>query len=204
MKIGYVRVSTQQQNISRQVDKLKEFGCEEIFIDKRTGANFEREEYQKMKAMLRKKDIVAFAEFDRLGRNKEEIDREWNEFIERGIDIVVLNMPILDTRNNSEGLSKVMLSITKEILGYMAEQERVNLLERQQQGIAIAKKEGRYKGRPTKYSPQATGKDKLIYENVMEQLQKGETISHIARETDLSRNTIYKIRDTYSEELEKI
>ena len=133
MKIGYVRVSTKRQNVNRQIEKLKEFGCEEIFIDKRTRANFDREEYQKTKAMLRKKDIVAFAEFDRLGRNKEEIDKEWNEFIDRGIDIVALNMPILDTRNNTEGLSKVMLGINKDILDFMAEQERINLLERQGQ-----------------------------------------------------------------------
>ena len=200
MKIGYVRVSTQRQNVNRQIEKLKEFGCEEIFIDKRTGANFDREEYQKMKAMLRKKDIVAFAEFDRLGRNKEEIDKEWNEFIDRGIDIVVLNMPILDTRNNTEGLSKVMLGITKDILGYMAEQERINLLERQRQGIEIAKREGRYKGRPIKYSPQATGKDKLIHDTVIEKLKQGETVSQISRETDLSRNTIYKIKNKYEVE----
>ncbi|PIC85865.1 recombinase [Sporosarcina sp. P20a] len=200
MKIGYVRVSTQRQNVNRQIEKLKEFGCEEIFIDKRTGANFDREEYRKMKAMLRKKDIVAFAEFDRLGRNKEEIDKEWNEFIDRGIDIVVLNMPILDTRNNTEGLSKVMLGITKDILGYMAEQERINLLERQRQGIEIAKREGRYKGRPIKYSPQATGKDKLIYDTVIEKLKQGETVSQISRETDLSRNTIYKIKNKYEVE----
>lgn len=196
MKIGYVRVSTKNQNVTRQIEKLKDFGYEEIFVDKRTGENFEREEYQKMKSMLRKKDIVAFAEFGRLGRNKKEIDQEWNELIERGIDIVVLNMTILDTRTNSEGLSKVMLSITKEILGYMAEQERLNLLERQRQGIEIAKREGRYKGRPTKYAPHAKGQDRLIYDAVVRLLDEGETIAQIARETDLSRNTIYKIKNS--------
>ncbi|MFP3359121.1 recombinase family protein, partial [Planococcus sp. SIMBA_143] len=97
MKVGYIRVSSKDQNATRQILALKEYGCEKLFIDQKSGKDLNRQEYFRMKNFVREKDIVVFAELDRLGRKKEDIDREWNDLIQKGIDIVVLDMPILDT-----------------------------------------------------------------------------------------------------------
>jgi DNA invertase Pin-like site-specific DNA recombinase len=194
LKVGYIRVSTQQQSISRQVKSLKEYGCEKIFIDKKSGKDFEREEYKKMKKFIREKDVVVFAELDRLGRNKKEIDKEWSEFIERGIDIVVLDMPILDTTKYQDDFGKLIMNLARELLSYNAEQERLKILELQRQGIEIAKKEGKFKGRPTKYHAGAKGKDKIVYERIVQLLEEGKSVMDIHLETHVSRNTIYRIR----------
>lgn len=195
MKVGYIRVSTQGQNIARQVKSLKEYGCEKIFVDKKSGKDFEREEYKKMKKFIREKDIVVFAELDRLGRNKQEIDKEWNEFIERGIDIVVLDMPILDTTKYQDDFGKLIMNLARELLSYNAEQERLKILERQRQGIEIAKKEGKFKGRPPKYSKDSTGRDKLVYDTIVQELKDNTSVMDIHRKTGVSRNTIYKIKE---------
>lgn len=194
MKVGYIRVSTKEQNVERQIKSLSEFGCEKIFVDKKTGENLERDEYQKMKKFIREKDIVVFAELDRLGRKKTDIDNEWNDLINRKIDIVVLDVPMLNTTIYKDELGKVMMNIAKELFGYYAEQERVKLLQRQKEGIAIARKKGRYKGRPTKYHSESRGKDKVIYDKIVIQLLKGDTVMNISNETEVSRNTIYKIK----------
>lgn len=194
MKVGYVRVSTKEQNIDRQIKSLEEYGCEKLFIDKMSGKNMNREEYQKMKKFIREKDIVVFAELDRLGRTKKDIDNEWNDFISRGVDIVVLDVPILDTTKYQDSLGALMLNIARELFGYLAEQERNKVLQRTKEGIAIAKERGRYKGRPTQYHANATGKDKLIYETIVNELKDRNTIMAISKKTGVSRNTIYKIQ----------
>lgn len=196
MKVGYIRVSSKGQNVARQVQSLKNYGCEEIFIDKQSGKNMERKEYQKMKKFIRKKDTVVFAELDRLGRNKEEIDKEWNDFISRDIDIVVLDMPILDTTKYQDDLGKLLLNLAKEIISYNAEQERVKILERQRQGIEIAKKEGKYKGADKFYRPDSPNSDhRNKYHRMVDLLKLKTPISHIAKEVGVSRNTVYRIRD---------
>ena len=194
MKVGYIRVSTIEQNIERQIKSLTEYGCEKIFVDKKTGANLERDEYHKMKKFIREKDIVVFAELDRLGRTKIDIDNEWGDLINRGIDIVVLDVPILDTTIYKDELGKLMMNIAKELFGYYAEQERVKLLQRQKEGIAIARKKGRYKGRPTKYNSESRGRDKIIYDKIITELKNGDTVMNISNETGVSRNTVYKIK----------
>lgn len=88
--------------------------CEQIFIDKESGKDFNRKEYKRMKTFLRKNDVLFFVELDRLGRNKEEIDKEWQELIDKGVDIVVLDVPILDTRKYKNELDKLLMSLTKE------------------------------------------------------------------------------------------
>jgi DNA invertase Pin-like site-specific DNA recombinase len=93
-----------------------------------------------MKEFVRDKDVVVFAELDRLGRTKKDIDDELNELIKKGVDIVVLDMPILDTTKYQDELGKLILNITKEIFSYIAEKERLDTLERQRQGIQIAKR----------------------------------------------------------------
>ncbi|WP_121605963.1 recombinase family protein [Virgibacillus sp. Bac332] len=195
MKVGYIRVSSKGQNVARQVQSLKDYGCEEIFIDKQSGKDMERKEYKKMKKFIRKKDIVVFAELDRLGRSQEDIKREWDEFIKRGIDIVVLDMPILDTTKYQDDLGKLMLNLAKEIISYNAEQERKRILERQRQGVKIAKREGKYKGIDKIYradSPNPNHRAK--YQLVVQRLKEGTPIKYIAEEAGLSRNTVYRIK----------
>ncbi len=194
MKVGYIRVSTKEQNVDRQVQSLTEYGCEKIFIDKKSGKDLEREEYKKMKSFIREKDVVVFAELDRLGRSKKDIDNEWNDLINRGVDIVVLDVPILDTTKYQDDLGRLMINIARELFGYLAEQERNKILRRTKEGIAIARKKGRYKGRPIQYHPEAKGKDKLIYNTIISELEKGNTIMDISKLTGVSRNTIYKIK----------
>lgn len=147
-----------------------------------------------MKTFLRKNDTLFFVELDRLGRNAEEIDREWQELIDKGVHIVVLDIPILDTRKYQNGLDKLIMSLTKDIFSYIAEQERIRLLERQKQGIEIAKREGKFKGRPIKYSPTSTGKDKIVYDKIVSLLEENCSVQDISKLTSVSRNTIYKIK----------
>lgn len=198
MKVGYVRVSTTKQNISRQIKLLKEYGCEEIFIDKQTGKNLNRTEYKNMKNFLRKKDVLVFAELDRLGRNKKEINDEWNYYINNGIDIVILDMPILDTTKYQDDLGKLLLNLAREIISYNAEQDRLRILERQKQGIAIAKENGKYKGRSRSYSPNSKNTEKRrIYFLVVQYLKDKKPIKQISEELNISRQTIYRIKKEY-------
>lgn len=196
MYIGYARVSTLNQNIERQIKQLEEYGCEKIFIDKSSGKDLNRTEYKKMKSFARDSDIIVFVELDRLGRNKDEINQEWDYFINKNIDIVVLDMPILDTTKYQDNLGKLLLNLAKEIISYNAEQERLRILERQRQGIEIAKREGRYKGRGASYSPNAKDKNKRrTYYLVLEYLKKKKPIKQIGDELGISRTTIYRIKE---------
>ena len=146
----YGRVSHSDQNESRQIQAAIEFGIEErdIYIDKKSGKDFDREQYQIMKSQLRFGDLVVFLSIDRMGRNYSEIINEWRDIINIGCDIVVLDMPLLDTRNHDGGLTKRFISdLFLQILSYVAEQERINIRNRQRQGIDIAKSLGKYNGR---------------------------------------------------------
>lgn len=195
MKVGYIRVSSTDQNVQRQINLLTDYGCEKLFIDKESGKDLNRAEYKKMKKFVREKDVIVFAELDRLGRNKKEINEEWDYFINKNIDIIVLDMPILDTTKYQDDLGKLLLNLAKEIISYNAEQERLRILERQRQGIEIAKREGRYKGRGVSYSPNAKDKNKRrIYYLVVEYLKQKKPIKQISDELKISRDTVYRIK----------
>ncbi|MEE4565908.1 recombinase family protein [Paenibacillus polymyxa] len=148
---GYIRVSTKDQNEARQLEAMQDLGIMErdYFIDKKSGKNFNRPQYQALKSVLRKGDILFIKELDRLGRNAEEIKREWQDITQEiGAHIVILDMPILDTRQYHNGLEKVISSIVLELLSYMAEREREKINGRQAEGIAAAKNNGVVFGRP--------------------------------------------------------
>lgn len=152
---GYCRISTKNQNEDRQVEAMRQYNIEEenIFIDKKSGATFaEREEYQLLKKILKRtqNNVLVIKSIDRLGRNYKEIQKEWKELtIDLKTDIVVLDMPILDTRNYNDTMGGFIANIVLEILSYIAEQERINIKERQREGIEIAKAKGKKFGRPT-------------------------------------------------------
>ncbi|WP_337034813.1 recombinase family protein [Paenibacillus illinoisensis] len=148
---GYIRVSSKDQNEARQLEAMKGLGImdRDFFIDKQSGKNFERPYYQAMKNVLRKGDILFVKELDRLGRNAQEIKNEWQDITQnKGAHIVIMDMPILDTRQYKNGLEKVISSIVLELLSYMAEREREKINGRQAEGIAAAKNDGVVFGRP--------------------------------------------------------
>lgn len=149
---GYARVSTKEQNLSRQIEAIKNYGVDErdIFTDKESGKDFNREQYILLKKMLRLGDTIVIKELDRLGRDMSGIKSEWNYFLENGINIIILDMPILNTTNKSNLEKKLISDIVLSLLSYLAEKERMKIRERQKEGIAIAKADGKYKGRKKK------------------------------------------------------
>lgn len=202
MIIGYARVSSKDQNLARQIEELKIFGCEKIFTEKESAKNFERPVYSELKKKLRFGDLFVVSDLSRFGRNKEEIMKEWKWFIENEVDIAVLNMPILDTRKYKEleGVGKLVSEIVLSLLSWMVEEERHRIKAAQRQGIEIAKRQGKYKGRPVKYSIKSKGKDKIIYDTIISMLDEGSSVMDIHRKTDVSRNTIYKIKREYEKQ----
>lgn len=148
---GYARVSSQNQNEDRQLIVLKERAVNEknIFVDKQSGKNFERPQYQKMVKKFRQNDLLYIKSIDRLGRNYTEILEQWRVLTkEIGIDIVVLDMPLLDTRRGKDLMGTFLSDIVLQVLSFVAENERVNIRKRQAEGIAAAKIRGVRFGRP--------------------------------------------------------
>lgn len=148
----YARVSTKDQNEARQIEKAKELNIKEtnIYVDKASGKDFNRKEYLQLKRTLRENDVLYISSIDRLGRNYEEIRKEWQELThEIGIDIVVIDMPLLDTTKQANDLNgKFISDLVLQILSYVAQKERENIKKRQREGIEIALKEKRPYGRP--------------------------------------------------------
>ena len=152
---AYIRVSTREQNENRQLDSLQGLNVDEIIIEKASGKNFVgRQKYQQMKAQLRAGDLVIVKSIDRFGRNYSEICKEWENIINMGVDIQVLDMPILNTRDNQNGLTgRLITDIVLKLLGYVAERERENIKVRQREGIDSALARGVKFGRPTSEIP---------------------------------------------------
>lgn len=148
---GYVRVSSKEQNEDRQLIAFKEFGIDErdIYIDKQSGKDFNREQYNILKHILRENDVLVIKSIDRLGRNYNMIIDEWKDITKNiKADIVVLDMPLLDTRNNKDLLGTFISDLILQILSYVAEQERTFIKQRQKEGIAAAKNNNIKFGRP--------------------------------------------------------
>ena len=142
---GYVRVSTLEQNEDRQLTAMAAAGVAagNIFIDKQSGKDFDRPQYLKMVAKLEANDLIVILSIDRLGRDYEEIQRQWRVLTkEIGVDICVLDMPLLDTRNGKDLLGTFIADIVLQILSFVAQTERENIKRRQAQGIAAAKAKG--------------------------------------------------------------
>lgn len=153
MIFGYVRVSSKEQNESRQIKALteycKELKQENIFIDKQSGKNFERENYQELKGRLREGDTLLIKELDRLGRNKEMIKEELEYFNNNKTRIKILNIPttLMELPKENQWVFDMINNILIEVLSAIAEEERSKIKTRQAEGIEIAKAEGKYKGR---------------------------------------------------------
>lgn len=154
---GYIRVSTKDQCEDRQIAAMAEFPVpgENLFTDKLSGKDFNRPQYKKMMKKLRRGDILVIKSIDRLGRNYAEIQNQWKIITkDKHVDIVVLDMPLLDTRTSRKDLTGTFIAdLVLQILSYVAQTERENIKQRQKEGIAAAKKRGVKFGRPRKSVP---------------------------------------------------
>ena len=151
MEYGYARVSTKEQNEQRQLIALREFGISEkqIFVDKQSGKDFERQNYRKLFKKLKAGDVLVIKSIDRLGRNYDEILEQWRSITkEKQAAIVVLDMPLLDTRQNRDLTGTLIADIVLQLLSYVAQTEREFIHQRQAEGIAAAKERGVQFGRP--------------------------------------------------------
>ena len=154
---GYARVSSKEQNEERQIVAFKDYGIDErdIYIDKQSGKDFDREQYNILKHILRENDILVIKSNDRLGRNYNMIIDEWKDITKNiKADIVVIDMPLLDTTKNKDLLGTFISDLILQILSYVAEQERTFIKQRQKEGISTAMNKGIKFGRPTIEKPQ--------------------------------------------------
>ena len=186
---GYVRVSSKDQNEDRQMDALSCFPVPEkhIYMDKQSGKDFNRPEYQKLVRRMKKGDLLVIKSIDRLGRNYEEILEQWRRLTkEKQIDIVVLDMPLLDTRSSRDLTGTLIADIVLQLLSYVAQTERENIRSRQAEGIAAAKRRGVRFGRPKKEIPE----DFFLWER---KWREGEINSReAARQTGVSQYTFLR------------
>ena len=163
---GYARVSARDQNLDRQMDALAAFGVsgERVFADRASGRDFERPEYQRLLGALRRGDVVVVKSIDRFGRNYEEILEEWRRITRgTGCSIVVLDMPLLDTREDRGVTDRLISDIVLQLLSYVAEKERDFIRQRQAEGIAAAQERGVRFGRPPKKRPRSYAATKRAY-----------------------------------------
>lgn len=169
MKIGYVRVSTIEQNEARQIEAMKSDGVEKIYMDKQSGKDFNRPEYQKMISELKQGDLLVLHSIDRLGRNYEEIIEQWRIITkEIKADIMVQDMPLLNTQVSRDLDGTFIADLVLQILSYVSQKERENIRRRQREGIEIAKTQGKYKGRTKKAVNESLFNDlKQKYDNKM-------------------------------------
>ena len=148
---GYVRVSTKEQNEDRQLIAMQNFGVKQskIYMDKLSGKDFERPKYKRLMKKIKPGDTLVIKSIDRLGRNYEEILEQWRIITkEKQVGIVVLDMPLLDTRHKNDLTGTLIADIVLQLLSYVAETERINIRQRQAEGIAAAKARGVHLGRP--------------------------------------------------------
>ncbi|PGY07113.1 recombinase family protein [Bacillus sp. AFS031507] len=198
---GYIRVSSKDQNIDRQLNEMLELGINErdIFIDKESGKNFNRPQYKALKQCLREGDLLFIKSIDRFGRNSKEIKKEW-EIITSEIkaDIRVIDMQLLDTTQHKDTLGTFVSDLVLQVLSFVAEKEREDIHRRQREGIESAKAKGKHLGRPKISLESLNEKQKAILINKYESWKKNEiTAVEFMNKMDLRKNTFYKIMKEY-------
>lgn len=186
---GYVRVSSTDQNEDRQMIALRNANVpnKNILIDKQSGKDFERPSYKKLMRRLKAGDLLYILSIDRLGRNYEEIQKQWRILTkEIGADVCVLDMPLLDTRNGKDLMGTFIADLVLQILSFVAQNERESIRKRQAEGIAAAKARGIKFGRPEKKTPQK-------FAALVEQWeQKRLPFSEVLRQCNMSEATFYR------------
>lgn len=189
-RYGYVRVSSKDQNVARQVEALLQLGVEQknIFIDKQSGKNFNRREYKRLVRKLKPEDELYIKSIDRLGRDYDEILEQWRYLTKtKDIDIIVLDFPLLDTRKQVSGITgKFIADLVLQILSYVAQVERENIHQRQLEGIKIAMENGVQFGRPQKKQPENFQEIYLLW------MKKKISLREASRRTGVSHHTFSK------------
>ncbi len=186
---GYIRVSSIDQNEDRQLIAMSEKNIlkNNLYIDKQSGKDFNRPQYKKMVKKLREGDLLYILSIDRLGRNYEEIQKQWRILTKDiGVDICVIDMPLLDTRNGKDLMGTFIADLVLQILSFVAQSERENIKKRQAEGIAAAKARGVKFGRPEIKAPKNFAKTVKAWE------QKQISISEVLRITGLAEATFYR------------
>lgn len=186
---GYIRVSSKDQNEDRQLIAMREHDIPDknIFLDKQSGKDFNRTQYQRMVRKMKKEDLLYIKSIDRLGRNYEEILEQWRILTkEKGVDIVVLDMPLLDTRRGKDLMGTFLSDIVLQVLSFVAENERKNIRQRQAEGIIAAKARGVQFGRPKVKIPDD------FCEIVEAWEQKEISIQEAAKKCGVSESTFYR------------
>ena len=201
MKYGYVRVSTTTQNIDRQMEEMHKFGLtdEFIYIDKQSGKDFDRPNYQIMKNKLKKDDLLIIKSIDRLGRNYEMIIKEWSDITKViAADICVIDFPLLDTRSENTNLvGKFISDIVLQVLSFVAQNERENIRQRQAEGIRIAKEKGVHMGRPRYKLPNNFIEIVIRYHNKELTHMEAAEILNMTRGTFLKYSKLIKKEQDY-------
>jgi DNA invertase Pin-like site-specific DNA recombinase len=186
---GYVRVSSADQNESRQMLAMNELKIPvgNIYSDKQSGKDFERPRYRALQEKLKPNDLLYIMSIDRLGRNYKEIQEQWRLLTkERGIDIVVIDMPLLDTRKDKDLMGTFIADLVLQILSFVAHSERESIRKRQAEGITAAKARGVQFGRPVKNPPDN-------FAELVRGWERGElNISEVLVETGLKESTFYR------------
>ncbi len=188
MIYGYIRVSTKDQNEDRQLIAMKKFNIsfKNIYIDKQSGKDFNREQYIKLIKKIKKDDLIIVKSIDRLGRNYEEIIEQWRYITkEKKADIMVIDMPILDTRRGKDLMGTFLSDIVLQVLSFVAENERNNIKQRQAEGIAAALAKGVKFGRPESPTPEN------FYDVHRKWRNKEISLQAAARECDLPASTFF-------------
>ena len=182
---AYIRVSTREQNENRQLDSLAGLKIDEIIIEKASGKNFVgREKYQQMKSKLRTGDLVIVHSLDRFGRDYKQICKVWEALTNIGVDIQVLDMPVLNTKNNENGLTgRLITDIVLKLLSYVAEKERLNIKTQQTEGIASAKSRGVKFGRPVAEIPKDFLRAYKLYQQGLIKVKDVMSMCNIAKST---------------------
>lgn len=186
---GYVRVSSTDQNEDRQLNAMHEVGVpkKNIYLDKQSGKDFERPQYKKLVKKLQPGDLLYILSIDRLGRNYEEIQKQWRILTkESGVDICVIDMPLLDTRNGKDLMGTFIADLVLQILSFVAQNERENIKKRQAEGIAAAKARGVPFGRPTVAAPDDFAKIIKAWE------KKQLSIAEVLKQCNMSESTFYR------------
>jgi len=188
---GYVRVSSTDQNEDRQMIALHQVGVEDkhIFMDKQSGKDFERPQYKKMVKKMRHGDLLYVLSIDRLGRNYDEIQHQWRVLTkEIGIDVCVIDMPLLDTRRSKDLLGTFVADLVLQVLSFAAHNERDNIRKRQAEGIAAAKARGVHMGRPVINAPPD-------FDQIVKSWEKKEiTMEEAMKRCRMSETTFYRRR----------
>ncbi|PGO71456.1 DNA recombinase [Bacillus cereus] len=199
-KFGYIRVSSKDQNEGRQIEAMRQIGVDErdIFIDKQSGKDFKRKNYQLVKMMLREGDILYVQSLDRFGRNKEAILNEWKDITKHiNAHIVILDMPLLDTTKYQDNLGNLITDLVLQILSWLAEEERTKIKTRQREGIELAKKQGKHLGRP---KAEITSEFIAVYHI----WKTGEiTAVEAIKKADIPKTTFYRLVKKYEAQLAK-